>query len=113
MVQIHTAENNALKSKFTGTLLELAALMILQIIVFYITLGIGYPWVICMKERWLAKNTVIDGKRLVFVGKGANLFAQYIKWFLLCIITLGIYTFWLNIKVRQWIVENTHFVENV
>lgn len=56
----------------------------------------------------MAKHTVIDGKRLVFDGKGVQLFGQYIKWFLLSIITLGIYSFWLNIKMKQWVVSHTH-----
>ena len=73
------------------------------------TLGIYFPWAVSFKQRWIAYHTTIDGKRLVFKGHGAQLFGNYIKWFLLTIITLGIYGFWLTIKMRQWVVKHTHF----
>ncbi len=73
------------------------------------TLGICTPWAICVKESWLAKHTIIEGKRLKFIGTGIGLFGNYIKWFLLTIITFGIYSFWLVIKIQQWKVKNTVF----
>lgn len=97
-----------MESKFDGGLLGLIGIGILQGLLTAITLGLGAPWAVCMKERWMAKHTVIDGKRLVFDGKGGQLFGHYIKWFLLTIITLGIYSFWLGIKMKQWVVSHTH-----
>ena len=97
-----------MESKFDGGLLGLIGIGILQGLLTAITLGLGAPWAVCMKERWMAKHTVIDGKRLVFDGKGGQLFGNYIKWFLLTIITLGIYSFWLGIKMKQWVVSHTH-----
>ena len=85
-------------------------LCILQFLLCTVTLGIGAPWAICMKERWIASHTVIDGRRLAFDGTGGQLFGNYIKWFLLTIITIGIYGFWLDIKMKQWIVKHTHLV---
>ena len=96
------------ESKFTGGLLGLIGINILQGLLIGITLGIAAPWAICMKERWLAKHTYIDGQQLVFDGTGAQLFGNYIKWFLLTIITFGIYSFWLEIKMKQWLVKHTH-----
>lgn len=96
------------ESQFTGGLLGLIGINLLQGLLIAITFGLGAPWAICMKERWMAKHTVIDGQRLVFDGTGSQLFGNYIKWFLLTIITLGIYGFWLDIKMRQWIVKHTH-----
>lgn len=104
-------EQNAIvsyESKFTGGLLGLIGINLLQLLLCAITLGIGAPWAICMKERWIAKHTIIDGHQLVFDGTGAQLFGNYIKWLLLSIITLGIYLFWLDIKMKQWIVKHTH-----
>lgn len=104
-------EQNAIvkqESKFTGGLLGLIGINILQSLLCVITLGIGVPWAICIKERWIAKHTIIDGHQLVFDGTGAQLFGNYIKWLLLSIITLGIYLFWLDIKMKQWIVKHTH-----
>lgn len=98
-----------MQSKFTGGLLGLIGISILQGLIITVTLGIGTPWAVCLKENWLAEHTIIDGRQLVFDGTGGQLFGQYIKWFLLTIITLGIYSFWLSIKMKAWVVEHTHF----
>ena len=98
-----------MQSKFTGRLLGLIGISILQGLIVTVTLGIGTPWAVCLKENWLAEHTIIDGRQLVFDGTGGQLFGQYIKWFLLTIITLGIYSFWLSIKMKAWVVEHTHF----
>lgn len=97
-----------MESKFTGGLLGLIGISILQWIICALTLGICAPWAICLKEKWIAKHTYIDGKRLIFDGNGLQLFGNYIKWFLLTIITLGIYGFWLDLKMKAWIVKHTH-----
>lgn len=98
------------ESKFTGGLLGLIGISLLQALLIFITLGLGAPWAICMKEKWVAEHTIIDGRRLTFDGTGGQLFGNYIKWFLLTIITFGIYSFWLSIKMKQWVVKHTHMV---
>jgi uncharacterized membrane protein YjgN (DUF898 family) len=95
-------------SEFNGGLLGLIGISILQALLAGVTLGFGVPWAVCMKERWIAKHTVIDGRQLVFDGTGGQLFGNYIKWFLLTIVTFGIYGFWLSIKMKQWVVKHTH-----
>lgn len=97
-----------MESKFTGRLIGLIGIGILQAILIAITLGLGTPWAVCMKEKWMAEHTIIDGKQVTFDGNGGQLFGHYIKWFLLTIITLGIYSFWLSIKMKQWVVSHTH-----
>ena len=97
-------------SAFTGGLLGLIGVKLWQIILKAVTLGLGAPWAICSKERWIAKNTYIDGRQLYFDGTGGQLFGNYIKWYLLTLITFGIYGFWLDIKMKQWIVKHTHFL---
>lgn len=97
-----------MESKFTGGLLGYIGVCILQWLLTFITFGLGAPWAVCMKERWIAKHTIIDGRRLVFDGTGAQLFGNYIVWFLLTIITFGIYGFWLNINMKKWVVKHTH-----
>ncbi len=99
-----------MESKFNGGLLGLIGVNILQYILIVITLGFGTPWAICIKEKWMAKHTVIDGRQLVFDGKGGQLFGNFIKWELLSIITLGIYSFWLGINMKKWVVKHTHMV---
>ena len=96
-------------SYFDGGLLQLIGWNILGILLTLITLGIGFPWAICMKYRWQQKHTVIEGRRLGFDGTGGQLFGNSIKWILLTIITLGIYAFWLGIKLKKWIVKHTYF----
>ena len=98
-----------MNSKFTGGLLGLIFVYLGQWLLTLVTLGLGAPWAICIKERWVAKHTVIDGRRLTFDGTGGQLFGNYIVWFLLTIVTLGIYSFWLGIKMKQWVTKHTHF----
>jgi len=98
-----------MKSEFTGRLLGLIGVNLASGFIMLITLGIAAPWAVCFKERWIARHTVIDGRRLIFDGTAWQLFGSYIKWFLLTVITLGIYSFWLNIKMKQWVVSHTHF----
>lgn len=99
-----------MESKFTGGLLGMIGIGILQGLIIAFTFGLGAPWAICLKQRWLAKHTIIDGRQLTFDGTGGQLFGNYIKWFLLTLITFGIYGFWLSIKMQQWIVKHTHQV---
>ena len=96
-------------SEFDGGLLGLIGISILQGILITFTFGLGAPWAVCIRERWVAKHTIIDGRRLTFDGNGGQLFGNYIKWFLLTIVTFGIYGFWLSIKMKQWVVKHTQF----
>lgn len=98
------------ESYFDGGLLQLIGWKLLGGLITLITLGICYPWAICMVYNWEVKHTVIEGKRLEFDGKAIQLFGNWIKWILLTIITLGIYGFWVNIKLKKWITKHTRFV---
>ena len=104
-------EGNKQESYFDGGLLQQIGWSILAGLLSMITLGLGVPWGVCMLQRWEAKHTVIEGRRLKFNGTGMQLFGTYIKWFLLTIITLGIYSFWLGIKMKKWVVKHTEFAE--
>lgn len=108
---IQTNGGIIMKSRFEGSLLGLIGVNILAWVVTFFTFGIGTPWAMCIKYRWECKNTVIEGRRLEFIGSGSSLFLHYIKWWLLTIITFGIYGFWLYIKLLQWKTENTVFVD--
>ena len=98
-------------SYFDGGLFQLIGWRILGGLITLVTLGICYPWAVCMIYNWEVKHTVIDGKRQYFDGKAIQLFGNWIKWFLLTIVTLGIYGFWLNINLKKWITKHTHFAE--
>lgn len=99
-------ENN---SYFDGGLLQLIGWYIVGGLVTICTLGICYPWALCMIYGWKINHTVVEGRRLRFDGKAIQLFGNWIKWFLLCIITLGIYSFWLGIALEKWKASHTHF----
>lgn len=98
------------ESRFTGGLLSLIGINLLIAFINVITLGIAVPWTVCMKQRWIARHTVIDGRQLVFDGTGGQLIGNYIVWLLLTVITFGIYGFWLHIKLKQWVTKHTHFM---
>ena len=97
------------QSYFDGGLLQLIGWKLLGGLITILTLGICYPWAVCMVYNWEVKHTVIEGKRLEFDGKAIQLFGNWIKWLLLTIITLGIYGFWVGIKLKKWITKHTHF----
>ena len=97
-----------MESKFTGGLLGVIGINILQGLLIIFTLGIGAPWAICMKQRWYAEHTYIDGLRLEFDGTGGQLLGKFIVWILLTIITIGIYALWISIKMHAWVVSHTH-----
>ncbi len=96
-------------SYFDGGLLQLIGWSLLGALVTIFTVGIGYPWALCMAFGWKTRHTIIEGKRLDFSGTGMQLFGNWIKWWLLCIVTLGIYSFWLGIALEKWKVKHTHF----
>lgn len=95
-------------SKFTGKMLGLIGVRIASFFITLLTLGIGFPWAIAYKQRWITKHQIVDGQRLIFKGTGAQLFGNYFKWVLLSIVTFGIYALWLPIKIQQWITKHTH-----
>ena len=101
---------NTPKSFFDGGLFQLLGWRILGSIITVCTLGICYPWAICMVYNWEASHTVIGGRRLGFNGKAIQLFGLWIKWFLLSIVTLGIYGFWVAISLKKWKTSHTYFV---
>lgn len=94
-------------SEFDGGLFELLIISMGGAIITAVTLGICYPWALCMVYGWKINHTIIDGKRLRFNGKAMSLLGSWIKWFLLSIVTLGVYSFWVGIKLEQWKVRNT------
>ena len=93
------------RSYFDGGLLSYVGWIITSC-----TFGICYPWALCMIYGWKINHTVIEGRRLKFNGTAIGLFGNWIKWLLLIVVTLGIYSFWVHIKLEQWRVKNTTFL---
>lgn len=96
-------------SYFDGKLLELIGWNVLNFLLTAITFGIANPWGKCMLLKFEMEHTVLNGKRLKFIGNGGNLFVEQFKWFFLTIITLGIYGLWVPIKRTKWIAAHIHF----
>ncbi len=101
------------ESKFDGGLLGLIGINLCGVLLTLFTLGIGAPFAIVIAERWKARHTVINGRRLHFDGSAMQLMGNWIKWIFFCIITLGIYSFWLGLSLRKWIIKHTHFYDEV
>lgn len=99
------------KSYFDGGLLQLVGWRILGFLLTVCTLGICYPFALCMMYGWETKHTVVNGHRLFFDGNGLQLWGKWIIWLLLSVITLGIYSFWVGISMRKWKVSHTHFAD--
>lgn len=99
------------KSYFDGGLLQLIGWRILGFLLTVCTLGICYPFALCMMYGWETKHTVVNGHRLTFDGNGLQLWGKWIIWLLLSVITLGIYSFWVGISMRKWKVSHTHFAD--
>ena len=74
------------QSRFTGGMFGLLGIYLLMILLTVFTLGIGTAWAVCIRERWMAKHTQIEGRQLKFVGGGLSLFIRYILWGLLGIL---------------------------
>lgn len=102
-----------MKSEFRGNAFEYVFLKIFICILSTVTFGLAYPWLVCAFLRWETENSVIDGRRLAFVGRGAQLFLLQIKWTVLTLITIGIYGFFIPIAYRRWRVENTRLYDEV
>lgn len=107
---IHFEKEEFIKedSYFTGGVLGLIGINLFCKILTTISFGLLFPFVICYKQKWLAKHTVINRKKIVFTGKALSLIGHYLLWWLLCIVTFGIYLLWLPIKIENWKAKNTH-----
>lgn len=72
-----------------------------------ITFGLFFPWAYSAQQRWIAANTLLNGRPLEFTGTGVGFFGQWLLIMLLTIITLGIYAPWGYCRFKRWEVENT------
>lgn len=99
------------KSEFKGGAFSLYFMKLLVNLISVITLGLAYPAMVCMYNKWLCSHTYINGRKMRFDGNGLQLFGKYLLWAFLTVITLGIYSFWLAVNMKKWIVSHTHYVD--
>lgn len=100
---------NTKASYFDGGSFAFFGYQILTGLLFIVTLGIGYPWVMSIMENWDIRHQVLNGRRLKFNGSGGGFFVEYLIIFLLSIITLGIYGPWAAARLNRYVVKNTEF----
>jgi len=99
------------KFEFRGKGLSYLWLAIWTGLLTVLTLGLLWPVAYASQQRWVARNTYVDGKQLVFLGSGLGIFATWLKIMLLSVITLGIYAPWGWCAVKRWQVNNLHFAD--
>ncbi len=98
-------------SYFDGTTWQLIGYRILAALLCVVTLGIAYPWTLCMLQKWETKHTVIHGRRLTFNGQGHQLIGRWLLWVFLTVVTCGIYGIWLGLGVKKWVVKHTVYAD--
>jgi uncharacterized membrane protein YjgN (DUF898 family) len=104
-------QESATGVKFSGGVLAIFLFTLWFLPFMAITLGIAFPWIICIVMRWICNHTTKDGKRFRFKGTGGGLFGRFIVWWLLTIITFGIYSYWSTRNQIRWVVENIEIVD--
>lgn len=103
------ANNEQQRFTFDGGAATFWGTALLAGLVSAFTLGFLYPFSVVLMERWRAKHSLIDGRRLVFTGSALKLFGNWIKWWFFTAITLGIYGFWVIPQITRWKWEHTAF----
>lgn len=95
------------ESEFKGGLFALTGLRIVVFLVTIFTFTLGFWPMCCLVQRWYAKNTIIDGQKLAFDGKGSQLFLRGLLWTLLSVVTIGIwYVFCFGVAKKKWITKH-------
>ena len=107
-IHFEDEELNSEESYFDGKLIQMIGVNLFTYLLTLISFGLLLPYTVCYKEKWIAKHTIINRKRIVFDGKAMSLIGHYILWWFLTLITFGIYGLWLSIKIYGWQVKNTH-----
>ena len=95
-------------STWDGGVFDTIINSIIASLIISFTAGIAAPWGICYMMKFVIGHTIINGKRLSFDGNGAQLFGNWIKWFLLMVVTCGIYGFWVTPRLYQWVASHIH-----
>ena len=94
---------------FDGRAATFAGIWVLCIVVTVGTLGLGFPVAVVSKERWRARHTMIEGRRLVFTGSAVGLLLRWVVWEVLIVVTLGVYSLWVVPRMTRWRVEHLAF----
>ena len=99
-------------SYFDGNYFAYIGLCLLFIIITVCTLFIGLSYAMCMLHRWNCKHTVMEGKRMRFIGKSEALLGRLALWSIFTVLTAGIFALFIPVKVKKWYAENTFFYDD-
>ena len=99
------------KFEFYGKGLSYLWLTIWTAVLTTLTVGLLWPVAYTAQQRWVARNTRIDGKQLVFKGSGLGIFVLWLKILFLSVITIGIYAPWGWCAIKRWQVNNLYFAD--
>lgn len=94
---------------FTGNALILTIFKIAKMILNTFTLGIAFPFIDLFEQKYVCKNTYLNGIRLKFIGNIGSIFFVYLKWLFLSFITLGLLSFNLSFMIYKWHLKYTIF----
>jgi len=95
-------------SDFNGSSFGLLGISIWTSLLTIISAGLLLPTAICIKNRWYASHTTIDGMRMSFDGNAGQLFGKWILWIILIPLTAGIFIFFIPMKFHKWVTYHTH-----
>jgi uncharacterized membrane protein YjgN (DUF898 family) len=95
--------------QFLGTGLGCLWLTIWTSALTFVTFGLFFPWSYSAWQRWAAKNTFVDGRRLLFTGSGGGFFVRWLIIMALSIITFGLYAPWGYCLIKRWETDNLVF----
>lgn len=96
--------------KFEGSGFGYFWLMLWTSVLTLVTAGLFFPWAYSAQQRWICRNTYVEGRQLEFTGTGLGFFFQWLVIMVLTTITFGIYAPWGYCQFKRWETENTHFV---
>jgi uncharacterized membrane protein YjgN (DUF898 family) len=99
------------KFEFRGKGLGFLWLGIWTGIVTAFSVGLLWPVAYTAQQRWVAKNTRVDSKQLVFKGTGLGIFGVWLKILFLSLITVGIYAPWGWCAIKRWQTDNLYFAD--
>ena len=72
------AEKEIAESKFTGGVFGYMITNAAVVASIAFTAGLALPFALCFRERWSARNTIIEGRRHEFYGSSITLFLRTI-----------------------------------
>lgn len=99
-------------SYYDGNAFAYWGINLLFVIITFCTLFIGLSYAMCMRHRWNCKHTVMEGKRMRFIGRGEALLGRLALWSIFTVLTAGIFFLFVPVKVKNWYAENTFFYDD-